>query len=102
MKYADDPVAQAGFQHLQDVHDAGYLNEDFGATTSTTHSSMVGTGEGTHYPMLTFAISTIVDLYPDASDKVGFFAMPGNGAEWPYVWMPRPSTAPPRPNTPTK
>ncbi len=88
VKYADDPVAQAGFQHLQDVYEAGYLNEDFGSTSFDDALRLVGTGEGTHYPMLTFAISTIVDLYPDSSDKVGFFAMPGNGPNGLTVWMP--------------
>ena len=70
------------------MHDAGYLNEDFGATKFDDALKMIGTGEGTHYPMLTFAISTIVDLYPDARDKVGFFAMPGDGPNGLTVWMP--------------
>ena len=49
---------------------------------------MIGQGEGTHYPMLTFAVSTIVDLYPDAAENVGFFAMPGDGPNGLTVWMP--------------
>ena len=28
-KYATSPAAIKGFQHLQEVHDAGYLNKDF-------------------------------------------------------------------------
>ena len=66
VKYATDPVALAGFQHLQDVYEADYLNPDFGSTTFDDALDMLGPGEGTHYPMLTFAVSTIVDLYPDA------------------------------------
>jgi raffinose/stachyose/melibiose transport system substrate-binding protein len=49
---------------------------------------MVGAGEGTHYPMLTFAVSTIVDLYPDAVQDLGFFALPGDGPNGLTVWMP--------------
>jgi raffinose/stachyose/melibiose transport system substrate-binding protein len=87
-KYADDPVARAGFQHLQDVFEAGFLNEDFGSTTFDDALNMIGAGEATHYPMLTFAISTIGELHPDAAENVGFFAMPGSGASGLTVWMP--------------
>jgi raffinose/stachyose/melibiose transport system substrate-binding protein len=87
-KYADDPVAMAGFQHGQDVFEAGYLNEDFGSTTFDDALNMIGAGEATHYPMLTFAISTIVGLYPEAAEGIGFFAMPGTGANGLTVWMP--------------
>jgi raffinose/stachyose/melibiose transport system substrate-binding protein len=87
-KYADDPVARQGFQHLQDVYEADFLNPEFASTTFDDALRMVGTGEGTHYPMLTFAISTIVELYPEASENVGFFAMPGDGANGLTVWMP--------------
>ena len=88
VKYATDPVAMAGFQHLQDVNEADYLNPDYGSTSFDDALNMLGRGEGTHYPMLTFAVSTIVDLYPDAIDDVGFFAMPGDGPNGLTVWMP--------------
>lgn len=88
VKYATDPVAVQGFQHLQDVHEAGYLNEDFGSTTFDDALRMVASGEGTHYPMLTFSVTTIVDLYPEAAEDVGFFAMPGDGPNGLTVWMP--------------
>jgi raffinose/stachyose/melibiose transport system substrate-binding protein len=86
-KYADDPVAMKGFQNGQDVYEAGLLNEDFAATTFDDALNMMGAGEATHYPMLTFAISTIVDLYPEAAENIGFFAMPGDGANGLTVWM---------------
>jgi raffinose/stachyose/melibiose transport system substrate-binding protein len=88
VKYADDPVAMAGFQHGQDVYEAGYLNENFGSTTFDDALNLIGAGEVTHYPMLTFAISTIVDLYPDAVEDIGFFAMPGDGPNGLTVWLP--------------
>jgi raffinose/stachyose/melibiose transport system substrate-binding protein len=88
VKYATDPVALEGFQHLQDVFEAEYLNAEFGATTFDEALNMIGNGEGTHYPMLTFAITTIADLYPEAGEDVGFFAMPGSGANGLTVWMP--------------
>lgn len=89
-KYATTPAAVAGFQHGQDVFEAGFLNEDFAAATFNDGVRMVATGEGAHYPMLTFAIGGIAQDYPENLDDVGFFAIPGpdassNGVT---VWMP--------------
>lgn len=58
-KYATTPAAMAGFQHGEDVFKAGFLNEDFAAATFNDGVRMVATGEGAHYPMLTFAIGGI-------------------------------------------
>jgi len=51
---------------------------------------MVATGEGAHYPMLTFAIGAIAQDYPEKLKDVGFFAMPGDDAakNGLTVWMP--------------
>jgi raffinose/stachyose/melibiose transport system substrate-binding protein len=89
-KYATTPAAMAGFQHGADVFKAGYLNEDFAAAKFEDGVRMVATGEGAHYPMLTFAIGAIAQDYPDNLKDVGFFAIPGtdpakNGVT---VWMP--------------
>ncbi len=89
-KYATSEAAMAGFQYLEDVNEAGYLNEDYGAATLADGLRMVATGEGAHYPMLTFALGTIGQNYPDNLNDVGFFAIPGdspdvNGAT---IWMP--------------
>jgi raffinose/stachyose/melibiose transport system substrate-binding protein len=94
VKYATDPVAAQGFQHLQDVYEGGYLNEDFASTSFDDALRMIATGEGAQYPMLTFAVSTIVDLYPEGNEDVGFFAMPGGGDNGLTVWMPQAIYAP--------
>jgi raffinose/stachyose/melibiose transport system substrate-binding protein len=90
-KYATSEAAMAGFQHQQDVFEAGYLNEDFAAATLDDALRMVAEGEGAHYPMLTFALGNIGQNYPDNLNDVGFFGIPGedsthNGAT---VWMPQ-------------
>lgn len=90
VKYATTPAALAGFQHGEDVFKAGYLNEDFAAAKFEDGVRMVATGEGAHYPMLTFAIGGIAQDYPENLQDVGFFAIPGpdaatNGLT---VWMP--------------
>ena len=89
-KFATDPVAQRGFEKLQEVFAAGYLNEDFGAAKYDDGLRMVAAGEGAHYPMLTFATTAIVASYPDMIDNVGFFAQPGDDAakNGLTVWMP--------------
>lgn len=89
-KYADTPAAMAGFQHGEDVFKAGFLNEDFAAAKFDDGVRMVATGEGAHYPMLTFAIGGISQNYPENLQDVGFFAIPGDDAasNGLTVWMP--------------
>jgi raffinose/stachyose/melibiose transport system substrate-binding protein len=88
--YANTPEAMAGFQKQADVFNAGDLNEDFGAATLNDGLRMVAAGEGVHYPMLTFAVGTIAQDYPDQLNDVGFFALPGDDAaiNGTTVWMP--------------
>lgn len=78
--YADTPAAMAGFQHGEDVFKAGYLNADFASAKFDDGLRMVATGEGAHYPMLTFAIGGIAQNYADNLNDVGFFAIPGTDA----------------------
>ncbi len=89
-KYATNALARRGFEKLQEAHDAGYYNEDFGAATYDDGIRMVALGEAAHYPMLTFATTAITTAYPDQVDDVGFFAQPGETAEKNglTVWMP--------------
>jgi raffinose/stachyose/melibiose transport system substrate-binding protein len=77
-KYASTPAAVKGFQYGEDVFKAGYLNEDFAVATFEEAVVKVATGEGAHYPMLTFAVSTIQTLSPENVGNVGFFAIPGD------------------------
>ena len=90
-KFATTPEAEEGFQHLQDVQDAGVLNEDYASAKFTEGLDAVATGKAAHYPMITFGIPAIATgVSPDKVDDVGFFAMPGddaasNGAT---IWMP--------------
>lgn len=75
-KYATSPAAMRGFEHNQEVFDAGYLNEDFGAATFEEGMEMVATGQGAHFPMLTFAIGQVATNFPDELPDLGFFAQP--------------------------
>ncbi len=89
-KYATSPAAMAGFQHLEDVFKAGYLNEDFGVAKFDDGVRMVATGEAAHYPMLTFALGNIKQNFPENLGDVGFMAQPGDDAakNGLTVWMP--------------
>ena len=89
-KYANTPAAMAGFQHLEDVFKAGYLNEDFGVAKFDDGVRMVATGEAAHYPMLTFALGNIKQNFPENLEDVGFMAQPGDDAakNGLTVWMP--------------
>lgn len=89
-KFADEP-AVAGFQHLQDVYDAGYLNEDYASATYDDGVRMIAEGTGAHYPMLTSNVAQAVGAnFPESDASIGVFPIPGaeassNGLT---VWMP--------------
>ena len=89
-KYASTPAAMKGFERQEEVFKGGYLNDDFAAATYEEGVVKVATGEGAHYPMLTFAISAIQQLAPENVNDVGFFAIPGDDAtkNGLTVWMP--------------
>lgn len=88
-KYVDQP-AFAGFEHLQQTFEAELFNEDFASATYADGVTMVATGEGAHYPILTFAAGQLMTTNPEASDVVGSFPIPGPDAETNglTVWMP--------------
>lgn len=79
-KYASTPAALAGFQHLEDVQKAGYLNEDFASAKFQEGLAAVATGKAGHYPMITFGIPAISGVAPDNVNDVGFFPLPGDDA----------------------
>lgn len=88
-KYVDEP-AFAGFERLQEGFDASLWNEDFASALYADGVTMVATGEGAHYPILTFAASQLMTTNPEAADVVGTFPIPGDDAETNglTVWMP--------------
>lgn len=89
-KFADEPGV-AGFQHLQDVYDEGFLNEDFASATYDDGVRMIAEGEGAHYPMLTGNVAQAIgENFPDADASVGVFPIPGENADSNglTVWMP--------------
>ena len=89
-KYATTPEAMVGFQHLQEGFEKGWYQQDFATTKFEQGLKMLADGEFVHYPMLSFALSTIAINWPDKVNDIGFFAQPGadaskNGAT---IWMP--------------
>jgi raffinose/stachyose/melibiose transport system substrate-binding protein len=77
---ATDQYAIKGFQRLQQVHDAGYLNKDFASATYEDGVKKLANGEGAHYPILTDAVALVVANYPDKVNDVGMFPIPGDDA----------------------
>ena len=88
-KYVDEP-ALAGFEHLQEAFEKNLYNEDFASATYADGVSMVATGAGAQYPILTFAASQLMTTNPEAADVVGTFPLPGPDASTNglTVWMP--------------
>jgi raffinose/stachyose/melibiose transport system substrate-binding protein len=90
VKYATTPAALRGFQKLQEVHDAGYENKDYASLKFEAGLKALADGTGAQYPMLTFAVGTIVANSPDKIKDIGFFAQPGDdpGKLGLTVWEP--------------
>jgi raffinose/stachyose/melibiose transport system substrate-binding protein len=79
-RFATTPAALLGFQRLAQVHDAGHLNRDFARTGFDDGLRVLASGEGAHYPMLTYAVGPLVAQDPAAAEDIGFFALPGDDA----------------------
>lgn len=78
-KYSVDPALK-GFQRLEDVAKAGYLNKDYASAKNSQGLQKLVKGTGAQYPMLTFTISSYVTMSDTAKDDIGFFAQPGDDA----------------------
>lgn len=79
-KYATTPEALAGFEHIQEVKDAGYFNKDFASAKLNDGIKAVATGTAAHYPQLGGSANNIENVAPGKSKDVGFFALPGDDA----------------------
>jgi raffinose/stachyose/melibiose transport system substrate-binding protein len=88
-KFADHPALR-GFEHLEEVHAAGYENEDFASARFEDGLRALAERKGAHYPMLTLAVGAIANAYPQAIRDIGFFALPGDdaAAHGLTLWLP--------------
>ncbi|GAA2650535.1 ABC transporter substrate-binding protein [Paractinoplanes durhamensis] len=79
-KYATTPAAEAGFQHLQEVHDAGYTNKDFASAKLADGLRYLAQGKGAQYPILSALLSQLIADNPGSENKIGLFPIPGTDA----------------------
>lgn len=88
--FAKSPAALRSFEKLEELAKKGYMNKDLTATSYDTGLKMLAEGKGAQLPMLTFAIPTLEQNYPDKMKDIGFFAQPGDSADSNglTVWMP--------------
>lgn len=89
-KFAGTPAAQAGFQHLADIHAKDFVNKGFGSATVDQGLGLLAEGKGAHYPMLTVILPPVLATRPQAATDVGFFGIPGDDAakHGATVWEP--------------
>lgn len=87
--FTEEP-ALAGFQRLQDVYDAGYLNPDFASATVDDGTRMVADGTAAHYPIASGVIATIEQNSTEFVEDIGFFAQPADDAKntQATIWQP--------------
>ncbi|WP_436235248.1 ABC transporter substrate-binding protein [Paenibacillus sp. LjRoot153] len=88
--FSKSPAAFRSFEKLEELAKKGYMNKDLTATSYDAGLKMLAEGKGAHLPMLTFAIPTLEQNYPDKMKDIGFFAQPGESADSNglTVWMP--------------
>jgi raffinose/stachyose/melibiose transport system substrate-binding protein len=77
-KFATSPAALKGWQHLQELHDLGYYNEDFPTAKMEEGMRKLGEAEGAHYPMLTNGIPALAQASPEGAKEIGIFPIPGD------------------------
>lgn len=70
--------ALTSWQHLQQLHDDGFLSKDFASANYDKGVQAVATGKAAHYPMLAGVIDAVRQNYPANLDDVGMFAMPAS------------------------
>ncbi|MBB6731687.1 ABC transporter substrate-binding protein [Cohnella zeiphila] len=87
-KYATTPAALRSFQKQEET--VGYYNKDYLAATYDAGLKMLAEGKGAHYPMLSNAVSALLQNNPDQIGDIGFFAQPGDSPDQNglTVWMP--------------
>lgn len=90
VKMSKVPAALAGFQHLADIHKAGYQNKDFATAKLADGLRYLLNGQAAHYPMLSFVATDIEKIDPTLADNIGIFAEPGTSAKSNglTIWMP--------------
>ena len=78
-KYADQPALQS-FVNQEEMYKAGYFNKNFASATFDAGTEGDRHREAAHYPMLTSALSSILQNSPDNINDVGFFPLPAQDA----------------------
>lgn len=80
VKTAEQPAVQAWINQ-QEAYEAGFFNADFASATFDDGMRMLALGEGAHYPMLSGALGTLIQNFPDKIADIGGFAFPAQDAD---------------------
>ena len=88
-KYAEQPGLQ-GFLNQEESGKAGWFNENFASAILDDGLKLLAEGDGVHFPMLTGAIATIQQNYPDNLEDIGVFPLPAQDAANTKltIWLP--------------
>lgn len=89
-KYATDPAAVKGFEHLEEAAKAGLFNKDFASATYAQGLEKLANGDGAQYPILSFALPELKKTFPEKLNDIGLFPLPGDDASKNAltVWLP--------------
>lgn len=89
-KFADTSLALRGFEKIAEVYQPSFVNEDIAVATYEDALRMLAEGQVAHYPMLTLALPTLEETFPDRIDDIGYFGQPGDDPNnhGLTLWMP--------------
>ncbi len=79
-KFATNPAALAGFQHLQEGFEKGWWPEDYMTLKFDAGLKLLADGQAAHFPMITQIMPVIAGNWPDKMNDIGYFAQPSNDA----------------------
>ena len=80
VQLAESHVAMRSFEKLAELNEKGFMNADRMATTFDDAIHLLATGQGAHYPMLSFALGNIAENFPESIEDIGMFGQPGDGS----------------------
>ena len=80
VRTAEQPAVQS-WLNQQVAFEAGFFNVDYASATFEDGMRMLALGEGVHYPMLSGALDTLFQNFPENTNDIGGFAIPAQKAE---------------------
>ncbi len=90
ISFSETAAAVDGFQKLRDLYTEGFYTPEPENISFEEGLSLLAGGDAVHFPMLSFGLSLLAEMNPEAESEIGFFPQPGRDAadQGATLWMP--------------